>query len=732
MQREELYAGVIVDVRAEAVDRIFQYSIPDKLAGKLELGHRVLVPFGHRRVEGYVVEFSGELEISADRLKSIIRLLDEEPIILPAQMELARWLRNHYVGLLSEALQFMLPPGNRYGKERVGFKQQQMVTLVNPDVELRANATAQRRMLEILLDKGRILASELVKKARASYSSLESLAKLGAVQIEDKVLERKVAWEPVSDPTLVLTEEQTAALREINKERKGSRRPVLLHGVTGSGKTEIYLQAIAEVIKEGRQAIVLVPEIALTPQMLSRFGARFGDRISVLHSALSLGERFDQWWKIYNGDVSVVIGARSAVFAPTPNLGLIVVDEEHEGTYKQEQGSIRYVTRDVAEKRCELTGAQLILGSATPSLESYHRALKGEYNLVQLTKRVEERPLPAVELVDMRREFEEGNRTMLSGALREAIAGLAGTENQAIILINRRGYSTFVLCRECGHVMECPNCSVSLTWHRSDNRLHCHYCLHREVLPPNCPRCASRYLRQFGVGSEQVQSVLNEEFPELRTVRLDSDTTRRKGAHQRILKEFASGRAQILIGTQMVAKGLDFPNVTLVGVLSADLALNFPDIRASERTFQLLTQVAGRSGRGDLPGRVIVQVYEPNHFAVQCAQRHDYTGFYRQEISFRRKLNYPPFSQLIRILCSGPAEETKEAALTIERFLLSRGVSRDNILGPAPAPIGRLKGRYRWQLVLKSEESLSELLHELPAVDPEVRVIVDIDPLFLM
>jgi primosomal protein N' (replication factor Y) len=364
-----LYAGVIVDVRAEAVDRIFQYSIPDKLAGKLELGHRVLVPFGHRRVEGYVVEFSGELEISADRLKSIIRLLDEEPIILPAQMELARWLRNHYVGLLSEALQFMLPPGNRYGKERVGFKQQQMVTLVNPDVELRANATAQRRMLEILLDKGRILASELVKKARASYSSLESLAKLGAVQIEDKVLERKVAWEPVSDPTLVLTEEQTAALREINKERKGSRRPVLLHGVTGSGKTEIYLQAIAEVIKEGRQAIVLVPEIALTPQMLSRFGARFGDRISVLHSALSLGERFDQWWKIYNGDVSVVIGARSAVFAPTPNLGLIVVDEEHEGTYKQEQGSIRYVTRDVAEKRCELTGAQLILGSATPSLD---------------------------------------------------------------------------------------------------------------------------------------------------------------------------------------------------------------------------------------------------------------------------------------------------------------------------------------------------------------------------
>ncbi len=732
MAEEALYAGVIVAVRAEAVDRVFQYRIPAKLKAKLKIGHRVLVPFGPRRVEGYVVELSEKLEIGADRLRDIERLLDEEPLISPAQMELAHWLRGRYVGLLSEALQLMLPPGYRYGQERVGVKRQQMVVLRRPEAKLRANATAQRRILDILRLRPRILAAELVKLARAGYGSLDSLAEQGVIEIQAAALEREVHWEPVSDPPLILTDEQDQALRCIRRELAGPRRPVLIHGVTGSGKTEIYLQIIAEVIAQGRQALVLVPEIALTPQMLSRFGARFGRSISVLHSALSLGERFDQWWKIHRGEASVVIGARSAVFAPVPNLGLIVVDEEHEGTYKQEEGSIRYQTRDVAIKRCELEGGLVILGSATPSLESYHLALQGGYELVRLTKRVEERPLPQVEVVDMRREFEAGNRSMFSRALRQELAALEGTAGQAIILLNRRGYSNFVLCRECGHVMQCPNCHVSLTLHKSDGRLHCHYCLHKEPLPAGCPRCASRYLRQFGVGTEQVQAVLAAEFPALAAVRLDSDTTRRKGAHQRILQEFASGRAQVLIGTQMVAKGLDFPNVTLVGVLSADLGLNFPDLRASERTFQLLTQVAGRSGRGDRPGQVIIQAYEPDHFSVQCARRHDYLSFYRQEISFRRALSYPPFFNLARVLCSGPEAETKEAAQAIERYLLGRGFSRSAILGPAPAPISKIKGRHRWQLILKSEEPLSDLLRDLPAVSDEVRVAIDIDPLFLL
>ncbi len=732
MGERRLYAGVIVAVRAEAVDRVFHYGIPAELKSRIKIGHRVLVPFGPRKVEGYVVEFSERLDIPVDKLRDIERLLDAEPLISPAQMELALWLRHRYVGLLSEALQLMLPPGSRYGKERVGVKRQQMVVLRKPDADLRANATAQRRILDVLQAQPQMLAAELLQRAQAGYASLDSLARQGVIEISAAILEREVEWEPASDPPLTLTKEQEQALSSVRREMAGSRRPILIHGVTGSGKTEIYLRIIADVIKAGKQALVLVPEIALTPQMLSRFGARFGEKISVLHSALSLGERFDQWWKIYRGEASVVIGARSAVFAPVPNLGLIVLDEEHEGTYKQEEGTIRYQTRDVAIKRCELEGGLVILGSATPSLESYHQALQGRYELVQLTKRVEERPLPQVKVVDMRGEFEAGNRSMFSRALRRELASLVGTSNQAIILLNRRGFSTFVLCRECGHVIECPNCQVSLTLHKSDGRLHCHYCLHKEVLPSNCPHCASRYLRQFGVGTEQVQTVLEKEFPSLPAVRLDSDTTRRKGAHQRILQQFAAGRARVLIGTQMVAKGLDFPNVTLVGVLSADLGLNFPDLRASERTFQLLTQVAGRRGRGAQPGQVIIQAYEPDHFAVQCAQSHDYLSFYRREISFRRALSYPPFFQLARILCSGPEAETREAAQVIERHLLDSGFSRDAILGPAQAPIGRIKGRYRWQLVLKSEAPLSDLLQELPAVSDEVRVIVDIDPLFLL
>jgi len=488
---------------------------------------------------------------------------------------------------------------------------------------------------------------------------------------------------------------------------------------------------IAEVLRRGRQAIVLVPEIALTPQMLGRFAARFPDRVTVLHSALSLGERFDQWCKIREGRVDVVIGARSAVFAPLPRLGLIILDEEHERTYKQEEGSIRYQTREVAIKRCQLTGGQVVLGSATPAVESYHRALQGQYILAELPERVESRPLPKIEVVDMREEFAQGNRSMFSRRLREELEDLVGTERQAIILLNRRGFANFVLCRECGEVLDCPNCQVSLTYHKGVNRLKCHYCLHQEVLPQKCPRCASRYLRQFGVGTEQLEETLAQEFPELKTLRLDADTTRRKGAHSAILRQFAQGQAQVLIGTQMVAKGLDFPQVTLVGVLAADLSLRFPDIRSSERTFQLLTQVAGRSGRGELPGLVIVQAYEPGHFAIEAARSHDYLGFYRKEIGFRRALGYPPFRQLTRILCSGPQTEAEEACRRIAAHLLARGIPQMDLVGPFPAPIGRIQGRYRWQVLVKSDGPLQGL-GELPSAGGDVQVTVDLDPLYML
>lgn len=726
------FAGVIVDVRAEAVNRVFQYGIPAPYQNQIRIGHRVLVPFGHRKIEGYVVELSSKLEVDQAKLKDLIELLDPEPLIHPSLVELALWMEKTYVGLLSEALQYMLPPAFRYGRERVGAKTAQVVTLLVPEPKLRKNAKAQARVIEILRRKPQILAADLVTQAATSHQTLRALEEQGIIALQEMTLERKVEWDTISDPKHRLTWEQEQAVAAIQDERKASRRPVLLHGVTGSGKTEVYLQIIADVLKEGKQAIVMVPEIALTPQTLNRFAARFGQRVSVLHSGLSLGERFDQWWKIYRGDVDVVIGARSAVFAPTQNLGLIVLDEEHEGTYKQEEGSIRYQTRDVAIKRCELVGGQVVLGSATPALESYHQALQKRFRLVELTKRVEARPLPQVRVVDMREEFEKGNRSMFSTDLKAALEGLVGSGNQAIILLNRRGFSRFVLCRECGEVLECPNCQVSLTYHQEDARLHCHYCLHRQTLPTKCPKCASRFLRQFGVGTEQVEEVLAREYPELKTLRLDADTTRRKGAYRTILGKFAKKEAQVLVGTQMVAKGFDFPDVTLVGVLSADLALNFPDIRSSERTFQLLTQVAGRSGRGEKKGQVIIQSYDPAHFSIQAAQNHDYHDFYRKEIGFRRQLGYPPFQELVRLLCSGPQVVTKEAAEGIHAYLLTQGFPKEDILGPQEAPIGRIQGRYRWQILLRSGKVPLELLRNIPPLPAEVQLTIDIDPLYML
>ncbi len=728
---EKLYAGVIVDVRAEAVNRIFQYAVPERYRSVLQIGHRVLVPFGRRKLEGYVVEFSSELEVEEHKLRSILKPLDPEPVILPSLVELARWMAETYAGLFSEALQFMLPPASRYGRERVGVKTAQVVALREAHPELRPNAWAQRRVVEILRARGQMLASELLALADASSSTLHSLEKNGVISLDTVRVERAVEVDAVPDPPIVLTEKQQEAVEAILEEMDGARRPVLLHGVTGSGKTEVYLQVIAEVLRRGQQAIVLVPEIALTPQILNRFAARFKDRVTVLHSALSLGERFDQWCKIHAGLVDVVVGARSAVFAPLPRLGLIVLDEEHERTYKQEDGSIRYQTREVAIKRCALVGGQVVLGSATPAVESYHRALKGDYVLTELPERVEKRPLPAIEIVDMREEFAQGNRSMFSRRLREELTCLAGTRRQAIILLNRRGFASFVLCRECGEVLGCPNCQVSLTYHKGVNRLKCHYCLHQEALPRQCPKCASRYLRQFGVGSEQLEETLSKEVPELKTLRLDADTTRRKGAHASILRQFAQGQAQVLIGTQMVAKGLDFPQVTLVGVLAADLSLRFPDIRSSERTFQLLTQVAGRSGRGELPGTVIVQAYEPNHFALETARQHDYLSFYRKEIGFRRALGYPPFRHLTRILCSGPKRETEDACRLIANHLLDQGVAQRDLIGPFPAPVNRIQGRYRWQVLVKSDEALQGL-GALPAVHPDVQVTIDLDPLHML
>lgn len=729
------FAGVIVDVKASAVNRVFHYSIP-KHMGTLRLGHRVLVPFGSRRVEAYVVELVDQVDLEAARIRPIIRTLDPEPVLTEEHLAVAAWMVEEYAGLHAQALQFFLPAGTRYGKERVKSKEQLTVALSNPGLieeylqSLPPRAVKQREILLSLKKQPRQIASELCRTTKASYQTLAALQAKGYINMAPSLVERTLELSTENKPIPVLTRMQDEALQAVIDEFSGSRKPVLIHGVTDSGKTEVYLRAIAYCLQRGKQAIMMVPEISLTEQTISRFTQRFPGRVAVLHSGLSEGERYDQWHKIKKGELPIVIGARSAVFAPLENIGLIVIDEEHEGTYKQADGMLKYHARSVSLKRALYHGAVVVLGSATPAVESYHRALRGEYRLVEMPSRVHDRPFPPVVLVDMREEFSHGNRSMFSALLAEELERTLKNHEQAIILLNRRGYSAFVLCRECGYVAACANCHVSLTYHR-DNRLKCHYCGYSEGLRLSCPQCGSHHIRQFGTGTQQLEEHIRKNFADARIVRLDSDTTRRKGSHQRLLNQFRQGQANVLIGTQMIAKGLDFPNVTLVGVISADLALNFPDFHAAERTYQLLAQVSGRAGRGPKPGRVIIQCYDPGHYAISSVPKHDYASFYRKEIAYRRQLEYPPFGHLVRVLIQGPEAAVRKEAERISQIMQTK-LSNVQTYGPAPAPISKLKGRHRWQIIVKSKHKISQFLTELPKHDGTVTVSIDPDPLFLL
>ncbi|HEY9856527.1 MAG TPA: primosomal protein N', partial [Stenomitos sp.] len=509
----------------------------------------------------------------------------------------------------------------------------------------------------------------------------------------------------------------------------------LLLGVTGSGKTEVYLQAIASTLARGEQALVLVPEIALTPQTVARFRARFGDQIAVLHSALGDGERYDEWQRLRSGEARVGIGARSAIFAPVARLGLVIIDEEHESSYKQDVAP-RYHARTVALQRAAFEGARVVLGSATPSVETYHRAQEGEYKLLTLSRRIHDRALPPVEVVDMRTELEAGHRSIFSRKLGEELKACLERGEQAILLINRRGYATFVLCRSCGEPVRCPNCSVSLTYHRAGEALRCHYCDYREEPPKCCPSCRSPYIKHFGAGTQQVLEAATELLPEARILRLDKDTTTRKGSHQQILDTFAKGEADVLIGTQMVAKGLDLPRVSLVGIMAADSSLNLPDFRAGERTFQLLTQVAGRAGRGELPGRVVLQTYAPDHASVRFAQAHDFESFFTFEIREREDLRYPPFQHLINVVVSA---EVQEAAWKVASILATRLDAFPEVLalGPAEAVLAQLRGRYRVQVLIKAGDlnqarrALREAVRQTERPQG-VRMAIDVEPASLL
>ena len=740
---------VIVDLHVPDVDRVFHYAVPQELEGKIQLGHRVLVPFGHRpRVEGYVIGFAEATE--HERLKCVLELVDDEPILTPAQIDVARWMRDHYLCPLVQALQCFLPPGSRLRAPRVARAlKKKAVRLKDPQSApaqreaLAARAPKQAEIVAALIQAGgSVSVSQLLQQTGASRDAVRSLVEKGIV-VEGEVTVRRdplrarglVAHRPVR----ALTSDQERALSHIlGAMREGRPQKLLLQGVTGSGKTEVYLRAIARAAEAGKGAILLVPEIALTSQAIAYVRTYFGERVAVLHSRLSLGERYDEWQRIYEGEVSVVVGARSAVFAPVRRLGLIIVDEEHESSYKQEE-SPRYHARDVAWARAQREGAVLVLGSATPAVEVRWAANAGRMPLLSLPRRVHDRPLPAVETVDMREELLSGNRSMFSRSLADRLEAALARGEQAVLFMNRRGLASFILCRECGHVPRCAHCEVSLTLH-APGVLRCHYCDGAYELPASCPQCRGPYLRPFGGGTQRIEQEVTRLFPKARPIRMDVDTTGRKGAHDRIVEAFAQGRFNVLIGTQMVAKGLHFPNVTLVGVVSADTALNLPDFRAAERTFQLLSQVAGRAGRGERAGEVVIQTYAPDHYAVVAAAAHDYEGFLREELAYRKRAGYPPFSTLVRCVWSGEAEEEVIRAAHDACARVIEGFSRLGIeaLGPSPAPLSRLQGRFRWHLLLKGEEesvidAARRLRDEHEALGRmSVRLSVDVDPVDML
>ncbi len=708
-----MLAQVIVDIVHENVAHTFTYRVPQGMA--LSVGQRVEVPFGPRRKEGVVVSFSDTTDVSPEKLKDIIAPLEDYPAILPCLIDLAERMAESAHCPLAETLRLMLPAEMRGG--RVQVKQQPIVRLAIPrekvDEAIAEQGRSQKRkkLLEILGDGIPHPVSELKLIVRDPLEALKQLQQAGLVDIlQQEVLRRpggSVETPPAPDPEL--TPSQKEVLGVMLPELHAGQGRFLLHGVTGSGKTEVFIRLVRETLQMGKSAMILVPEIALTPQMVDWFRRRFGTVAAVLHSRLSAGERFDEWRRIRRGEARVVIGARSAVFAPAENLGLIVVDEEHETTYLSDRHP-RYDAREVALWRCDNEGATLLLASATPSILSFAMARRGDYTLLEMPHRVMNRPLPEVEIIDMRQELEQGNRSVFSGRLVSALKDCMRRGQQAMLLMNRRGYNSFISCRSCGHVMKCPNCDISLTYHVSggDGQLHCHYCGYVQPPPTTCPECRSKYIRFFGAGTQKVEEELRKLFPHVGIVRMDIDTTSGKDGHQKLLDEFRSGRARILVGTQMIAKGLDFPKVTLVGVVAADMTLNLPDYRSRERTFQLLTQVAGRAGRGETPGQVIIQTYKPEDEVILASARQDYRAFFEQEFSKRRTGLYPPFTILARLLVestsSKAAQEHAEHLMGECTRLLEehpQWKKRTLMIRLDQPSVTILRGKSRWHILMK-------------------------------
>ena len=715
------YANVIVDISAGQLDRYFQYRIPPSLVSQVQIGTPVYVPFGrgNRRTRGYIVELTDRQEYEGSEMKELSEVIQTEVAVEDQLVQLAVWMKQRYGSTLNQCLKTVMPVKEKVRTVKKRFYElspdQLLVEQVLEQARKRSNSQGRVRVLEALQMQDHQSEEQLLQSQQVGKSVLKGLVATGAIREvctqsfrTPSVLQGEGA-KPVrlNDQQKLVVEEITARMdRPVDQPKK----PCLIHGITGSGKTEVYMELIAHVLAQGRQAIVLIPEIALTYQTVMRFYRRFGDQVATIHSRLSAGERFDQFERARQGLASVMIGPRSALFTPFPDLGLIVIDEEHESAYKSETMP-RYHAREVAVKRAEMAQAMLVLGSATPSMESYHRAISGIYELYCLTRRAsKDSILATTHVVDMRKELEEGNRSIFSGTLQTLMEDRLARKEQILLFLNRRGYNSVVSCRSCGEPIQCPHCDVALTAHIGW-RLNCHYCGYSIPMPKSCPACGSPYISGFGLGTEKVQILVEKQFPGVRTLRMDMDTTSRKEGHQDILSRFGAGEADILIGTQMIVKGHDFPNVTLMGILAADMSLHSSNYMASERTFQLLTQAAGRAGRGSKAGDVVIQTYSPDHYSIQAAARQDYGAFYGEEMKFRQLMQYPPVMGMMAILVTSAEETLAEAAIQADASLIAEGYPMLQQIGPTAAPVSRMKDIYRKLLYVKSPEN--EILLEV-------------------
>ena len=739
-----MYAKVIVDITHEKLDKVFEYRVPASLEGVLAMGMEVVIPFGNgnREMTGYVVDLCEDCVYEPEKIKEILRLAEKKMAIEGKLVALAAWMKEHYGGTMIQALKTVLPI-----KKEENIKVKRYVRLLLEQEEAKAkleellskkNQRARARVLAALLDNEVLEYEFVINKLNVTRTVLTALEEQEILRIEsEQVWRNPIKKRDRLQKEIVYTEEQQNAI-DVFRENylANEQKTYLLYGVTGSGKTEVYMEMIARVVRDGKQAIVLIPEIALTYQTVMRFYQRFGERISILNSRMSNGERSDQMMRAKAGAIDVMIGPRSALFTPFPNLGLIVIDEEHESTYKSEQIP-RYHARETAIARAKFENASVVLGSATPSLEAFYRAEKGEYELLTLKERSKKQSLPRVEVVDLREELQKGNRSIISERLHELMDDRLAKKQQIMLFMNRRGYAGFISCRSCGHVIKCPHCDVSLTTHRG-GKMVCHYCGYEEAEVKLCPECGSKHIGGFKAGTQQIEDLVKREFPSARVLRMDMDTTKEKDGHEKILEQFANEEADILVGTQMIVKGHDFPNVTLVGILAADISLYADDYRAGERTFQLLTQAAGRAGRGSAAGEVVIQTYSPEHYSIETAAEQNYEAFYEEEMQYRKLMGYPPAAHMAAILISGKEESLLETASSyIKRYAERVNKQNVRIIGPTSPHVGKVNDVYRRIIYLKHAEydvliDMKNKLEKYIEINPgfqSMRIQFDFDPM---